>query len=268
MRGKIKNHNDLVNKIGILTDVPFDEITDYEYSSILEQEYSHLSSKASQKIWNLFFEIIKGDYFIEQAKKIRIECNMPPQGYNSELPNSINKMFGEGNTDRHKIVGVVKDLCERYNFDFGIWGDMFEDAIYFGKPKHFLINPLDTSLVQIVELNNSNSIKRIEKLKRVFPVAILIQPNASINDVGDYINKRLKNILDKYKNNSKSKIGKVRNRKKEEFYDLVYDLWQQNKNMDTNQFIDLVKKQLNLKSFEYKTLNDILKVVRRRRKEV
>jgi len=263
MKHEIQSYQDVIKYIPLMADVD-DDWPEDDYKFVQDAQRRHLLAQSSGKMWNYFFDVIKKDYFIDLVVKVRAKCNMPIQGYNPELPNAHLKLFGQGNTDRHKVFPVIKKICNKYGFNYETWKGVFEEVVYFGKPVFFFIdNFFDLSLIRLVDVSMLKSNKKL--LSNDYPVALLFTPAVGRRDVENFIKfnwKRIARVLSNFKNFN-LRVDKIRNRPKQKINQFIFNMFK--RGLKPREVASSANKKFGT-ALTYADVNDVIKIEKKRRK--
>lgn len=188
-----------------------------EKSPLGYQETVH--AQGSQKLKNYFDELIKLERFNAQVVGIRKKYQIPEEG----LP--LGKELGEASSLR--LMADVTHLCKTFRLYPMPWLQILtqyvihDDQSFAGLPWYDLC--LITDAIKPDETRD----ELWPHVTRIYPIAILINPNASKRDILDFVTKHYKaiKVLQDKNADPKSRIGKVKrkNPSKQAMNQFIYD---------------------------------------------
>jgi len=212
-------------------------------------------SKSFKSIFNYFSHFIRDKSFQEKILAIRIKYKIPPKGFTSNK--SQDRYFPPAewlgwDKDKklnsksfNKIRDEVDNLCNYYHLYIPDWSLILESYIFYNKINIFIddlssfsschlfdvygtLNEMFTK--KYVRFNNANQftfpyMRAVSEMTSAFPIAILVNPYASENEIKDYLKKTWETVQQYQKKYRKVdiKVGKIRTKSGQKIYDFIWE---------------------------------------------
>ena len=183
-----------------------------------------MSTKGFRKILYYYLDIIQNEKFLKDVLKLRKKHGIPKECYPFGEVKEVRKYPFSSETD-HKLrdkqvkafTADVSSLCRDYDIPVRGWQEVLEGFVIFGEiiiPR--LLNAYNFCMTMDHKEKTAIGIGKVkQKDIKDYPVSILISPDASKNDILDYIKAMYKYDIEPIQKKYRKKdsvIGKTRKR--------------------------------------------------------
>lgn len=200
-------------------------------------------TKGERKSINYFEEVVRTEKFKEEMSRIRNKYNIPSNGFDwdkiggavMQIPNEWMPVYDD---QKDLFDKEITELCEKFHLFGQHWEAVIWEYAIWNEMLNLEFDPIDMC---ILEDENYKIHFRQEGLNKMYPVALRINPYASIREIISFLNAnsfRIKH-LQKESTDSNMRLGKSRTKRFQKRNDLIY----KNDNLPIKKIGGLVKKE-------------------------
>lgn len=245
--------------------------------------------QGQEKLKNYLDAFIESDFFQKKIKKLRIKYHIPPMGFDSNaittnnypdsylfhLPKEL-VLKKQGSSLLRSINIDVRDIAKHFPVGGEYLKTFFKLYLFYNKKFYFSNYSFlrKSNLCNLVDLREEFEeydgaenfyIDLINHRIKEYPIAIMIQPNASQRDIVNYIERNWSDFfirIMKYRN--KNQLGKIKNKRRKERDLFIYE----HRHLPRKEIARLVNTKFLNQAIDYGNVGKIISLERKRRKEL